>query len=292
MAVATRPSCAASELIAKGRESAEFLRALLAQQPTAAGDEMPHGIWDLTEQILRCCDRALEALQDGMEDAASDARKRKPEPDTDGLRMTSSKRMRGSGGERGTRVEKKWTMEDGYIWRKYGQKEIRDSKYPRLYFRCTYKEDHGCLARRRVQKSDVDPSVFLITYFGEHTCCSDNNVDEVLAPLVINFGSSSTRDGQPSGSPWPSCHDDGLVVSETSEIYSRSEGEDLRSDKGNMADELMENSTPVLEPETEGMGLPQLRWEPLDGCLDWELGNDILFDFGEFINYDYLSLLQ
>jgi hypothetical protein len=24
-----------------------------------------------------------------------------------------------SGGERGVRVEKKWAMEDGYIWRKY-----------------------------------------------------------------------------------------------------------------------------------------------------------------------------
>jgi hypothetical protein len=38
---------------------------------------------------------------------------------------------RASGGDRGVRVEKKWTMEDGYIWRKYGHKEIRDSKYSR-----------------------------------------------------------------------------------------------------------------------------------------------------------------
>jgi hypothetical protein len=64
----------------------------------------------------------------------------------------------------------------------------------RLSFRCSYKEDQGCLARRRVQQSDADPSVYLITYFGDHTCSSDNN--EPPVPLVINFGSSSTRDGQ------------------------------------------------------------------------------------------------
>lgn len=34
-------------------------------------------------------------------------------------------------GEKGKRVEKQGTMDDGFIWRKYGQKEICDSKYPR-----------------------------------------------------------------------------------------------------------------------------------------------------------------
>jgi hypothetical protein len=155
----------------------------------------------------------------------------------------------------------------------------------RLYFRCSYKEDQGCLARRRVQQSDADPSVYLITYFGDHTCSSDN--DEPPVPLVINFGSSSTRDGQQNGWPWVSCDDDSLVVSETSsEIFALSEWEDLRPDMGNVA-KLMEDSKPV----PEGMSSP--GWEPLDGCLDWELGDDdMLFDYGEFTRLDYPGLLQ
>jgi hypothetical protein len=36
------------------------------------------------------------------------------------------------GGETEARVEKRPTMEDGFIWKKYGQKEIHGSKYPRF----------------------------------------------------------------------------------------------------------------------------------------------------------------
>ncbi|KAJ9557341.1 hypothetical protein OSB04_011955 [Centaurea solstitialis] len=59
---------------------------------------------------------------------------------------------------------------DGYMWRKYGQKEILNAKYPREYYRCTYRNTHGCCATKQVQRSSEDPSVFEITYLGKHTC--------------------------------------------------------------------------------------------------------------------------
>ncbi|XP_059627882.1 probable WRKY transcription factor 70 [Cornus florida] len=62
------------------------------------------------------------------------------------------------------------TIEDGYAWRKYGQKEILKAKYPRCYFRCTHKRSQGCRAIKQVQITEVDPKKYQITYFGHHTC--------------------------------------------------------------------------------------------------------------------------
>jgi hypothetical protein len=99
MAAMAAPATAASELVAKGRKSAAFLRSLLGQQPAVGAGAAPHGLQDLAEQILRCCDRALAALRAATEDAAaaSSARKRRnPEQGAVSTPATSSnsKRMR------------------------------------------------------------------------------------------------------------------------------------------------------------------------------------------------------
>lgn len=60
--------------------------------------------------------------------------------------------------------------EDGHSWRKYGQKDILGAKYPRSYYRCTYRDVQGCCAIKQVQRNDENPLVFDITYKGKHTC--------------------------------------------------------------------------------------------------------------------------
>ncbi|KAG6487432.1 WRKY transcription factor 55-like [Zingiber officinale] len=62
--------------------------------------------------------------------------------------------------------------DDGYTWRKYGQKDILNSRFPRSYYRCTHKSFHGCPAKKQVQRLHNDPSVFEVTYRGTHTCQS------------------------------------------------------------------------------------------------------------------------
>ena len=153
----------------------------------------------------------------------------------------------------------------------------------RLYFRCTYKDDHGCTARRQVQRSEADPSVFFITYFGDHTCCRGD--DEPLAPFVIiNFGSSSS-DGLPSrSSPWPSCDDDGPdpVVCKSPDLCNSPE-EELRSGMDNESSSgFIDQSTSVPEPTS---------MSPMDGCLlDWTLCDEEgSFDIGEFVGQDYFD---
>ncbi|KAI6707092.1 hypothetical protein NL676_010054 [Syzygium grande] len=54
--------------------------------------------------------------------------------------------------------------DDGYSWRKYGQKDILGATYPRSYYRCTYRNTQNCWATKQVQRSDEDPTVFEITY--------------------------------------------------------------------------------------------------------------------------------
>ncbi|KAI3859725.1 hypothetical protein MKX03_031239 [Papaver bracteatum] len=61
-------------------------------------------------------------------------------------------------------------LDDGYCWRKYGQKDILGANYPRGYYRCTHSNAQGCLARKQVQRSDEDSSMFSVTYCGRHTC--------------------------------------------------------------------------------------------------------------------------
>ncbi|KAF7830857.1 WRKY transcription factor 55 [Senna tora] len=60
--------------------------------------------------------------------------------------------------------------DDGYTWRKYGQKEILGSNYPRAYYRCTHQKLYECPAKKQVQRQDNNPDIFAITYRGDHTC--------------------------------------------------------------------------------------------------------------------------
>ncbi|KAL2468739.1 putative WRKY transcription factor 53 [Forsythia ovata] len=73
--------------------------------------------------------------------------------------------------------------DDGYNWRKYGQKDILGAKYPRSYYRCTYRRLQNCWATKQVQRSDDDPTTFEITSKGMHTCNhSANAVPQPASP--------------------------------------------------------------------------------------------------------------
>lgn len=55
---------------------------------------------------------------------------------------------------------------DSWAWRKYGQKPIKGSPYPRGYYRCS--SSKGCPARKQVERSRTDPTVLLVTYSFDH----------------------------------------------------------------------------------------------------------------------------
>ncbi|KAF2913029.1 transcription factor WRKY45-2-like isoform X2 [Oryza sativa Japonica Group] len=60
---------------------------------------------------------------------------------------------------------------DGHLWRKYGEKKIKNSSFPRLYYRCSYRDDRNCMATKVVQQeNDADPPLYRVTYIHPHTC--------------------------------------------------------------------------------------------------------------------------
>ncbi|CAK9139265.1 unnamed protein product [Ilex paraguariensis] len=81
-------------------------------------------------------------------------------------------------------------LEDGYRWRKYGQKAVKNSPYPRSYYRCTTQK---CTVKKRVERSYQDPTIVITTYEGQHNhhvpATLRGNVAGMLPPAMLAPGS-------------------------------------------------------------------------------------------------------
>lgn len=108
-----------------------------------------------------------------------------------------------------TRVSKSMTYpsrgvaracEDGYNWRKYGQKNVKTSQYPRSYYKCTHP---NCKVKRKLQCSP-DGQITEIMYDGVH--ChprQQRNRQEILRTSFLHNQMSEASDGSgEAGSDW------------------------------------------------------------------------------------------
>ncbi|KAL4353301.1 hypothetical protein GQ457_06G018460 [Hibiscus cannabinus] len=68
--------------------------------------------------------------------------------------------------------------DDGYRWRKYDQKAVKNSSFPRSYYRCTIT---SCNVKKRLERSFSDPSIVITTYEGQHTHLSPTMPRSCLA---------------------------------------------------------------------------------------------------------------
>ncbi|XP_072976117.1 uncharacterized protein [Typha angustifolia] len=172
------------------------------------------------------------------------------------------------------------TLDDGQGWRKYGQKEIQNSTYPsficRSYFRCTHKYDQGCMATRQVQQSKEDPSKFVITYIGEHTCRDPSTIPQIMETTpstkdsyLISFGISKMTT---TTTTTTHTKQDPQLVSSSINSFNQ----DLCSE------EVVSNPTPIGSPAESFTASLQSSFRNLDMSFmasSFE-AEDIEFDFG------------
>ncbi|CAA2996483.1 probable WRKY transcription factor 71 [Olea europaea subsp. europaea] len=73
-------------------------------------------------------------------------------------------------------------LEDGYRWRKYGQKAVKNSPYPRSYYRCTTQK---CSVKKHVERSHQDPSIVITT---ANNVYDQQNLAALHQPQLPEYG--------------------------------------------------------------------------------------------------------
>ncbi|KAG2586560.1 probable WRKY transcription factor 12 [Panicum virgatum] len=77
-------------------------------------------------------------------------------------------------------------LDDGYKWRKYGQKIVKNTQHPRSYYRCT---QDNCRVKKRVERLAEDPRMVITTYEGRHvhSPSRDEEDDAARANAEMSF---------------------------------------------------------------------------------------------------------
>jgi WRKY transcription factor 33 len=85
------------------------------------------------------------------------------------------------------------SSDDGYNWRKYGQKQVKGSENPRSYYKCSFP---GCPTKKKVERSQ-DGQITEIVYKGTHNHAKPQNTrrnsSAVAAQLLQQSGGDASE---------------------------------------------------------------------------------------------------
>lgn len=162
---------------------------------------------------------------------------------------------------------------DMWAWRKYGQKPIKGSPYPRSYYRCS--SSKGCIARKQVEQSCTDPSIFVITYTAEHNHSQPTRKNALAGTVRHKFSTTKTPTGSNSkaakkGNSGGCSPNPGLVLSSPE---ARLLADEEESQERNIEREIKdENDGQIVDVKPDnGVLIPEVMFDDdfFSGICDW-----------------------
>ncbi|GFR41859.1 hypothetical protein Agub_g2639, partial [Astrephomene gubernaculifera] len=108
-------------------------------------------------------------------------------------------------------------LDDGFRWRKYGEKKVKGNEFPRAYYKCT---QPGCPVRKHVERHPTEEAKFIVTYEGQHTHAAPDAYrrrgmkdgegyelgdarEDSSQPMSPRFGAPGTQPAPPLPLPGP-----------------------------------------------------------------------------------------
>ncbi|XVF68434.1 hypothetical protein PTKIN_Ptkin11bG0002400 [Pterospermum kingtungense] len=144
--------------------------------------------------------------------------------------------------------------DDGYNWRKYGQKQVKGSENPRSYYKCTYP---SCPTKKKVERS-LDGQITEIVYKGSHNHPKPQSTrrssSSALSSVVIQTSSAASSEIlDPSLATHGSGQMDSVATPENSSISVGDDDFDQGSQKSKSGgDEFDEDEPEAKRWKSEG----------------------------------------
>ncbi|KAL6853592.1 hypothetical protein ACP4OV_019621 [Aristida adscensionis] len=157
-----RGSGAAAQLLQGGGDASEHSFGGMSGTPVATPENSAGSFGD--DEVGAGSPRARNAGGDEFDDDEPDSKRWRRDGDGEGMAMAGNRTVR----EPRVVVQTMSDidiLDDGYRWRKYGQKVVKGNPNPRSYYKCT---TAGCPVRKHVERASHDLRSVITTYEGKH----------------------------------------------------------------------------------------------------------------------------